>query len=38
MSSRPTSIAGWHRHVTLVTAAQLFITTLRTSPRAAALA
>jgi SRSO17 transposase len=27
---------GWHRHVTLVTAAQLFITTLRTSPKAAA--
>jgi SRSO17 transposase len=26
---------GWHRHVTLVTAAQLFITTLRTSPKAA---
>src|SRR4051794_14017487 len=28
--------AGWHRHVTLVTAAQLFITLLRTSPKAAA--
>jgi SRSO17 transposase len=28
--------AGWHRHVTLVTAAQLFLTTLRTSPKAAA--
>ena len=28
--------AGWHRHVTLVTAAQLFITGLRTSPKAAA--
>ena len=27
--------AGWHRHVTLVTAAQLFITELRTSPKAA---
>jgi SRSO17 transposase len=27
---------GWHRHVTLVTAAQLFLTTLRTSPKAAA--
>jgi SRSO17 transposase len=27
---------GWHRHVTLVTAAQLFITLLRTSPKAAA--
>jgi SRSO17 transposase len=27
--------SGWHRHVTLVTAAQLFITTLRTSPKAA---
>jgi len=26
---------GWHRHVTLVTAAQLFLTTLRTSPKAA---
>ncbi|MBW8766198.1 MAG: IS701 family transposase [Geodermatophilales bacterium] len=28
--------SGWHRHVTLVTAAQLFITLLRTSPKAAA--
>jgi SRSO17 transposase len=28
--------AGWHRHVTLVTAAQLFLTLLRTSPKAAA--
>ncbi|MGK5172087.1 transposase [Geodermatophilus sp. CPCC 205761] len=28
--------AGWHRHVTLVTAAQLFVTVLRTSPKAAA--
>src|SRR3712207_400366 len=27
---------GWHRHVTLVTAAQLFLTGLRTSPKAAA--
>jgi SRSO17 transposase len=27
---------GWHRHVTLVTAAQLFLTMLRTSPKAAA--
>jgi SRSO17 transposase len=27
--------AGWHRHVTLVTAAQLFLTLLRTSPKAA---
>src|SRR5438067_2474673 len=27
---------GWHRHVTLVTAAQLFLTLLRTSPKAAA--
>jgi SRSO17 transposase len=26
---------GWHRHVTLVTAAQLFLTLLRTSPKAA---
>ncbi|SFT94464.1 Transposase DDE domain-containing protein, partial [Geodermatophilus amargosae] len=25
---------GWHRHVTLVTAAQLFLTLLRTSPKA----
>jgi SRSO17 transposase len=30
------TFAGWHRHVTLVTAAQLFITGLRTSPKAAA--
>jgi SRSO17 transposase len=30
------TFAGWHRHVTLVTAAQLFLTTLRTSPKAAA--
>ncbi|HEX8927820.1 MAG TPA: IS701 family transposase [Actinomycetota bacterium] len=28
------SWAGWHRHVTLVTAAQLFITTLRADPKA----
>src|SRR3954447_22290587 len=28
--------SGWHRHVTLVTAAQLFITLLRTDPKAAA--
>jgi SRSO17 transposase len=28
--------AGWHRHVTLVTAAQLFLTLLRTDPKAAA--
>jgi SRSO17 transposase len=28
--------SGWHRHVTLVTAAQLFLTLLRTSPKAAA--
>ena len=28
--------SGWHRHVTLVSAAQLFITLLRTSPKAAA--
>ena len=28
--------AGWHRHVTLVTAAQLFLTTLRADPKAAA--
>jgi SRSO17 transposase len=28
--------SGWHRHVTLVTAAQLFINLLRTSPKAAA--
>jgi len=27
---------GWHRHVTLVTAAQLFLTQLRTDPKAAA--
>jgi SRSO17 transposase len=30
------TFTGWHRHVTLVTAAQLFLTTLRTSPKAAA--
>jgi FOG: Transposase len=30
------SFTGWHRHVTLVTAAHLFITTLRTDPKAAA--
>ncbi len=30
------TFAGWHRHVTLVSAAQLFITLLRTSPKAAA--
>jgi SRSO17 transposase len=30
------TFAGWHRHVTLVGAAQLFITLLRTSPKAAA--
>ena len=30
------TFAGWHRHVTLVTAAQLFVTQLRTSPKAAA--
>ena len=30
------TFAGWHRHVTLVTAAQLFVTLLRTSPKAAA--
>ena len=29
------TFTGWHRHVTLVTAAQLFLT-LRTSPKAAA--
>jgi SRSO17 transposase len=28
--------AGWHRHVTLVTAAQLFLTLLRHDPKAAA--
>ena len=27
---------GWHRHVTLVTAAQLFLTGLRSDPKAAA--
>jgi SRSO17 transposase len=27
---------GWHRHVTLVTAAQLFLTQLRSDPKAAA--
>lgn len=30
------SFIGWHRHVTLVTAAHLFITTLRLDPKAAA--
>jgi SRSO17 transposase len=30
------TFTGWHRHVTLVSAAQLFLTLLRTSPRAAA--
>jgi SRSO17 transposase len=30
------TFAGWHRHVTLVTAAQLFLTLLRTSPKVAA--
>ena len=30
------SFAGWHRHVTLVTAAQLFLTQLRNDPKAAA--
>src|SRR3954454_7285437 len=30
------TFAGWHRHVTLVTAAQLFLTTLRADPKAAA--
>ena len=30
------SFAGWHRHVTLVTAAQLFLTQLRSDPKAAA--
>jgi SRSO17 transposase len=29
------TFTGWHRHVTLVTAAQLFLTLLRTSPKAA---
>src|SRR3954449_10469575 len=28
------TFTGWHRHVTLVTAAQLFLTVLRTSPKA----
>jgi SRSO17 transposase len=28
--------SGWHRHVTLVTAAQLFLTLLRSDPKAAA--
>src|SRR4051794_19156531 len=28
------TFTGWHRHVTLVTAAQLFLTLLRTSPKA----
>src|SRR5436305_1882867 len=30
------TFAGWHRHVTLVTAAQLFLTQLRSDPKAAA--
>jgi SRSO17 transposase len=30
------SFVGWHRHVTLVTAAQLFLTLLRNDPKAAA--
>ena len=30
------SWTGWHRHVTLVTAAHLFITELRLDPKAAA--
>ncbi len=30
------SWTGWHRHVTLVTAAHLFITMLRLAPKAAA--
>lgn len=30
------TFAGWHRHVTLVTAASLFLTTLRADPKAAA--
>ncbi|GIG64442.1 SRSO17 transposase [Phytomonospora endophytica] len=30
------SFTGWHRHVTLATAAHLFITTLRLDPKAAA--
>jgi SRSO17 transposase len=30
------TFAGWHRHVTLVTAAQLFLTGLRNDPKAAA--
>jgi SRSO17 transposase len=30
------TFAGWHRHVTLVTAAQLFLTLLRLDPKAAA--
>jgi SRSO17 transposase len=30
------TFAGWHRHVTLVTAAQLFLTQLRADPKAAA--
>jgi hypothetical protein len=29
------TFAGWHRHVTLVTAAQLFLTLLRHDPKAA---
>jgi SRSO17 transposase len=30
------TFAGWHRHVTLVTAAQLFLTLMCTDPKAAA--
>ena len=30
------TFTGWHRHVTLVTAAQLFLTELRSDPKAAA--
>src|SRR4051794_41417231 len=30
------TFTGWHRHVTLVTAAQLFLTLLRSDPKAAA--
>src|SRR3954469_9552673 len=30
------TFTGWHRHVTLVTAAQLFVTLLRSDPKAAA--
>lgn len=32
------SFTGWHRHVTLVTAAHLFITRLRLTPKAAGAA